>query len=51
MASQSLAWQTTVNDATITKWEETMKALMRRLAVGAAAGVRLTSVYATREEE
>jgi hypothetical protein len=35
----------------MTKWEETMKALLLLLAVGAAAGVRLTSVYAIREEE
>jgi hypothetical protein len=35
----------------MTEWEETMKALLRLLAVGAAADVRLTSVNATREGE
>jgi hypothetical protein len=33
------------------KREETMKALLRLLALGAAAGVLLTSAYATREGE
>jgi hypothetical protein len=35
----------------MTKWEETMKALLRLLAVGAAAGARLTAAYAIREGE
>jgi len=41
----------TVNLNNATKREETMKALLRLLALGAAAGVLLTSAYATREGE
>jgi len=41
----------TLNVNKATKWEETMEALLRLLAVGAAAGVLLTSAYATREGE
>jgi DNA-binding beta-propeller fold protein YncE len=48
MAPRALAWQNDVNNST--KWEETMKALLRLLAVGAAVGALLTPANALRAQ-